>query len=508
MPPTPRMIPFAGDLVTPRTTYQDMFARKRGPPSMMRPTSALRRNNPHPREGFLDPKNLSKMDRDARMQERVKVAVKEYLDKLKEKENKPKVVKIPQAFEKDRKPIYKGEQVLQEATKVLAPNSERSFEPRVEAVRLPIQNNPRTTVAFRMVKKPPTPKSEQPHWIAWRTQTPSTPGKVKPVYQSPLAIKRARARTPTPPQMQHPSTSEEEEAPPRPRTAPGFRMPTPPPPKPQTPPASPAQSLPPRPKTPDIVEPETEVHEVTFADHDDYETGSVRPLSPVAPSLRDAACSPTRPISAMSTSSLAAREMLLDPKLRNWVTSANDYEKQVAYNLFKSLNGGKAASLSRSMSAMGYHGRGRSPVPPHERAVKSARPRAPAATHHGYEYETRPDRDGHDDEVVREWMSEIEKRLNERARTPQPEIIQRPKYSLPMQHQIRPGSRQRYRKPPRKEYIHENSFFTNSNPTFRSHFIIAPDWVSEGLTIRKLEAQAAQNRKKHPPPGCYATASA
>ncbi|XP_077988992.1 uncharacterized protein LOC144443398 isoform X2 [Glandiceps talaboti] len=457
-------------------------------------------------EGFLEPKNLSRMDRETRMQERVQLAVKDYLDKLqykehhtrlqdrvkgavkdyldkvKDKENRSKVAShIPHAFEENtRKPIYKGDHALQEKLKMMKP----------------APSNQRTQTTYKMVQKPPTPKQQREHWIVWRTQTPSTPGKVKPVYR-PL-VPRNRAKTPTPPQVHEPIP--EEVSPPRPMTAPGIRRPSPPPLPPDSPALSqPQQQIRPRSKTPADKPDDLEAH-VTY-DGEQFDSNSVKLEFPPAPEVREVACSPLRPDSRLSTSSVVAREMFLHPKMSKWVDVADDYEKEVVYNMFKTLNGGKSKAMARSLSANGHHGY--SPVPPPQRAVKSARL---AATDYGYEREAKPDRDGHDDMQVREWMSEIERRLNDRAKTPQPELVARPKYSLPVKHhhhQIRPGSRQRYKKPPVKEYVHENSFFSNANAGCRGHFIIAPDWVSEGLTIRKLEAQAVANKRRHPPPGCY-----
>nr|XP_006822842.1 PREDICTED: uncharacterized protein LOC100369839 isoform X2 [Saccoglossus kowalevskii] len=471
---------------------------------------------------FLEPKH--RVDKDVRLQERIQVAVKDYLDRLRERENP----KIPHAFDREQKPKYrvKDKKVLFSFVK---PSSGQCMKKAREAdrkqmqrekayalkevarvINAPEQRSANLTVPapppmkptsfdsrnvkYQVVKRPVTPVDQRDHWIAWRTKTPSTPGKVKPLYNPPLAkynkTRYKRSHTPSPPQP--PAISEEE--PPRPMTAPGIRVYTPqnrpiaPSPPPKTPVVE--SPIPPSPPAEDIYD------QSTVPVCDDAASVDV-------PSVRNVACSPMRPDTTMSVSSEAAREMMLHPRLKPWVNSANDYEKQVAYNLFKSLNGGKSASMARSISANGYQ----SPVPAYERMVKSARPQrgVPTSTQYGYDQsELHPHRAGMEDEVVREWMQEIEKKINERAKTPQPEFHARPLYQLPVHRQQRPCSRQRLKKPPAKEYTHENSFFANASPTGRGHFIIAPDWVSEGLTIRKLNAQALANRKRHPPPGCYA----
>lgn len=40
-----------------------------------------------------------------------------------------------------------------------------------------------------------------------------------------------------------------------------------------------------------------------------------------------------------------------------------------------------------------------------------------------------------------------------------------------------------------EEYRHENSHFMMTKPTYRRHFIIAPDWVSERTSHRRLQQQ-------------------
>lgn len=49
----------------------------------------------------------------------------------------------------------------------------------------------------------------------------------------------------------------------------------------------------------------------------------------------------------------------------------------------------------------------------------------------------------------------------------------------------RPTARHTYRQPTMQNYAHENSFFMQTKPKGKSHFIINPEWVSENKGYRK-----------------------
>ncbi|XP_041465796.1 uncharacterized protein LOC121416309 isoform X5 [Lytechinus variegatus] len=175
----------------------------------------------------------------------------------------------------------------------------------------------------------------------------------------------------------------------------------------------------------------------------------------------------------------------LAPRMKAWVEGATDFEKDVAYNMLQSLNGNqpvpRPAAPATSMMNQGRMGLANSRVPAatHVYVPPSPAPRQPV-----------PNRNGRDDTQVQAWMKQLREKLE--LQQPGLDIRQLPK-SLAASH---PQAPRKKRVTLPEEYRHENSHFMMTKPTYRRHFIIAPDWVSERTSHRRLQQQgwARKNR--------------
>ncbi|XP_041465830.1 uncharacterized protein LOC121416331 isoform X3 [Lytechinus variegatus] len=175
----------------------------------------------------------------------------------------------------------------------------------------------------------------------------------------------------------------------------------------------------------------------------------------------------------------------LAPRMKAWVEGATDFEKDVAYNMLQSLNGNqpvpRPAAPATSMMNQGRMGPANSRVPAatHVYVPPSPAPRQPV-----------PNRNGRDDTQVQAWMKQLREKLE--LQQPGLDIRQLPK-SLAASH---PQAPRKKRVTLPEEYRHENSHFMMTKPTYRRHFIIAPDWVSERTSHRRLQQQgwARKNR--------------
>ncbi|XP_022102987.1 uncharacterized protein LOC110985867 isoform X2 [Acanthaster planci] len=472
MPFLPPDKKFAGD-----THYRDEYSKRKnrvyqqaGP----RPTSAFRRNNPHPHPDFLMPKNLVQQDKEQMLRSRVTEAVHQYMDKmirtgrdpLKEMEQ-PKRSKAPAFSTYNRAPkvdLLKGfvkptvkmlEKVRKQDRKQMKRERGNSYKKASKSygdlpedvqeeqdeeeeivIRIPAKtHNPSKAIRYRVVRKPDAPVEQ------WVSHTGNVPGLT--------GVKRVHT-PPTPP----PDSAR------RPRTA-GF-----------------AQEKHLRSKSAPLLDKADDAAEQE-ENEEDWEdvAGENEAKRPVLVKLQ-------RPKTA---GPVLARKMLVHPRMKHWIEGATDYEKEVAFNLLKTLNGSEQPPLPDDLRTTNRPSQkqksikaNRIPQATHIYVPPSPAPRKPV-----------PEREGKMDATTREWMRQVEQKINERSETP----IER---NYAQKIELRPTVRRQPRPKSLGDYTHENSFFRFSVPSYRRSFVIAPDWVSETLTRRRaLKENPSANQLRY-----------
>ncbi|KAI8501319.1 hypothetical protein Bbelb_205900 [Branchiostoma belcheri] len=211
-----------------------------------------------------------------------------------------------------------------------------------------------------------------------------------------------------------------------------------------------------------------------------------------------------RPVSAMTTDGQVG-------KFKTWAQNADDYEKQIVYDMLKSLNGGKSAGPERSQpSSMRVHvaTRGSSPVrleksASQNRATRSAPARqrrklAPTGANNGpppaYRLngvDGRVDGNPREEKILKDYMEDLEEKaylsqIFKSSGGKKERQVESGKTKVTIA-RLPPNPPRWYRNQPKKslDYTCNVSFFQHVRPPHRSHFIIAPDWTSERLTVKK-----------------------
>ncbi|XP_071965312.1 uncharacterized protein [Antedon mediterranea] len=471
-----------------------------------------------PEEGndFLEPKHMKEKDAQARLEAqvqkavnhlqmdntRVREAVQEYLDKVKtEKKNIPP--KIPHATfnTMTTERPHGGRMTRSKTMAEMRPKSTQEImeadfrdgvQPRVERQQTSLaertyhddfefedhtEGRPFKScspgpssppIRTRVVKRPITPTFYREHWTTWRTETPPEPGMrdkpIKWVHRSsklPLSKPVKRVHTPPtpPPGHRHKAMATDiERRTPSPVTILRHMR---------------SKSCPPPQEKP-------QVYRVRYEEDDDVNTNNTDNQSVIA-----------RPTTA---GPIIAKSMIEHPRMKNWMTGATDYEKEVAYNLLHTINGGKGPEMAakvnnirpRSNSASN---RKRVPVPKAtllHRAPSSPNLRSPDVEAKGV-----------DSNSLKKWMKKVEKQLEEHncTQTMPQEKLYTKKVDIKLP---RTGAPQSAHHQPRimtpEAYSHENSHFFMTGSQSRGHFVIAPDWVSEGASHRRLLRQAKENQ--------------
>ncbi|XP_071845279.1 uncharacterized protein [Apostichopus japonicus] len=160
----------------------------------------------------------------------------------------------------------------------------------------------------------------------------------------------------------------------------------------------------------------------------------------------------TRPMTAADLSTYS-------PRMKSWVEGANEYEREVAFNLFNSLRTDKGGLRKGSMlpDATGVYVAG-----------------------------GKSNRNTREDQVVQQMMKLLGDDVDRQSNMPN--VYQKQSNSA------RPQYRQMRRAPSFDGYMHLGSQFQQTRAPFRKSFDIAPDWCSEGKTYRRLIRKAAQNK--------------
>ncbi|XP_035667469.1 uncharacterized protein LOC118410087 isoform X4 [Branchiostoma floridae] len=419
-------------LRTPKTSYSDDYKKPRPFKQIKaRPFSPGRRNNPHPRTGFLDTPNSARFATGtALLQERVRKAVRDYMRRasVESRPDNPQDMTNTDFFSVQPKEIQQRHPEV----------------PRVSIqARLP-QYKPREKWVV-VNKGPPTAPEDQPHWSTWNTKTPFHP--------------------PTAPQHH-------------------------------------VNSVPSRPKT----APPGEFRE----DEQEWTTYRTVKTPPHAMTGYTAYPQSHQPIPPPDNRPVSAMDGQVG-KFKTWAQNADDYEKQIVYDMLKSLNGGKSAGPERSQpSSMRVHvaTRGSSPVrleksASQNRATRSAPARqrrklAPTGANNGpppaYRLngiDGRVDGNPREEKILKDYMEDLEEKayLSEIFKSSsgkKDSQVQSGKSNVTIA-RLPPNPPRWYRNQPKKslDYTCNVSFFQHVRPPHRSHFIIAPDWTSERLTVRK-----------------------
>ncbi|XP_071845280.1 uncharacterized protein [Apostichopus japonicus] len=182
-------------------------------------------------------------------------------------------------------------------------------------------------------------------------------------------------------------------------------------------------------------------------------TGSPRPRSVTYEAQRVAQKK------AMRRPMTAADLSTYSPRMKSWVEGANEYEREVAFNLFNSLRTDKGGLRKGSMlpDATGVYVAG-----------------------------GKSNRNTREDQVVQQMMKLLGDDVDRQSNMPN--VYQKQSNSA------RPQYRQMRRAPSFDGYMHLGSQFQQTRAPFRKSFDIAPDWCSEGKTYRRLIRKAAQNK--------------
>ncbi|XP_033101250.1 uncharacterized protein LOC117104507 isoform X2 [Anneissia japonica] len=493
------------------THYRQCYqTKKSGKLVQMKPSDRLRRNNPHPRPDFLEPKHLKEEDAKARLEDqvqqavneqmdraRVKEAVNNYLEKLKE-EKRNVAPKIPHAtfHTMPTAPPHGTGMVRSKTVTEMRPTTQTMIESevrdnlqRMERERTslgesayytePVPNKSATrfktcspgpgspAIRTRVVKRPITPTYYREHWVNWRTETPPEAGirdkPIKWVHKPAEASRVKRVHTPpTPPPGHRDKAMAADTDRRQPRVSSAMLR------------HSRSKSCPPPRESPQI-------YRVHYHDDDDSVYGenyySSRCESP-----------PARPKTA---GAFIANNMIEHPRIKTWMTGATDYEKEVAYNLLHTLHGGKGPDMAAKVN---NNIRPRSNSASNTRRVTLPKDtslhRAPSSPN----LKSPPlDTTGVDTKSLKTWMKKIEKQIEGRA--PPTERLQ---YSTKVDLKATQPPRHQPRIMTPEAYHNENSHFFVTGGRARGHFVIAPDWVSEGASHRRLlrQAKEAQLRRQ------------
>ncbi|XP_066271479.1 serine/arginine repetitive matrix protein 2-like isoform X1 [Branchiostoma lanceolatum] len=464
MPPQQTQVP--AHLRTPKTSYSDDFKKPRPMKQpKARPFSPGRRNNPHPRSGFLDTPNSARFATGtALLQERVRKAVRDYMHRAsaEPRDDNPSDMTDTEFFSVQPKEIQQrlpntGDHVVKKfvrpSLQYLKQQQQQQYQqpqdpevPRVAAqARLP-QYKPREKWVV-VNKGPPTAPEDQPHWSTWNTRTPFHP---------PTAPQRHVNSVPSRPKTAPPGDFREEE-----QEWTTYRTV-------KTPP-----------------------HAMTGY------TAYPQSHQPIPPP-------DNRPVSAMTTGGQVG-------KFKSWAQNADDYEKQIVYDMLKSLNGGKSAGPERSQpSSMRVHvaTRGTSPVrleksASQNRATRSAPARqrrklAPTGANNGpppaYRLDGidgRVDGNPREEQILKDYMEDLEEKeylseIFKSSGSKGERQVEKGRSNVTIA-RLPANPPRWYRNQPKKslDYTCNVSFFQHVRPPHRSHFIIAPDWTSERLTVKK-----------------------
>ncbi|XP_011671500.2 uncharacterized protein LOC592490 isoform X2 [Strongylocentrotus purpuratus] len=417
------------------TQYYDDYhkAKKKFVQPGMRPTSAHRSNNPHPQSDFLEPKNIKQKDAQMALQHRVQRAVQDYVLKS---IGEGKLGNIKKIMEHREYPQLT--QSLPAGPDHGPGISIHPNQPKHVDLNGFIASSLNILEDSQRVDKKELKRERGNHYkAAAKTygQIPATPPPRPPSVKLQTLSRKPLLNLSTQSMTLGTKTK---------RT--------------HTPPTPPLQAR--RPKS------------VAYEAQAAALAGSGASTPMQRPVLYRSKTAPGQhPAPKATTDSLA-------PKMKAWVEGATDFEKDVAYNMLQSLNG--AQPVPRPAAP------GNAMMNP--RRSMPANSRVPAATHvynppSPAPRQAVPNRNGRDDTHVQAWMRQLREKLE--LQQPGLDVRQLPK-SMAASH---PQAPRKKRVTIAEEYRHENSHFMMTKPTYRRHFIIAPDWVSERTSHRRLQQQ-------------------
>ncbi|XP_072167412.1 uncharacterized protein [Diadema setosum] len=441
------------------THYYDAFSKSkrlmRHNANGMRPTSPHRRNNPHPQSDFLEPKNLKFQDAQVALQHRVQRAVQDYVLKSLGEGNYINMKRIMEHREYPQLTQSLPANTTRDPPGVsVHPNRERGV-PVDNFISSSLQLLERTQQSDRKEGK----RERGNHYKAAAKTYGEVPGK-KP--SSPTVRYPSPVRKPLVDLSMDASNK-------------AKRTHTPP-----TPPADARRS-------------KSVAYQDQLAGIDAARPSLRSRTAPVRDCWGDDEFRKDGGIEREMVTQLAKPNISsehLGTRMKSWIEGANDFEKDVAYNMLQTLHGGpkKAPPFSKAKPASAdltnmqlLKVGGKAPAATHIYVPPSPAPRQPV-----------PNRDGKNDAEVKGWMKNLQEKLALR----QPGAEETQLYQLKTV-EGRP-------QPPRRkrptmiseEYRHENSHFMMTQPAYRRHFIIAPDWVSERQSHRRLANQSWARKNK------------
>ncbi|KAJ8029953.1 hypothetical protein HOLleu_29491 [Holothuria leucospilota] len=413
--------------------YDDFGKRKRylqkGMPA--RPSSSFRRNNPHPKADFLLPKTLKEDGDDSQIQVRVEQASRRYLDSLGYRQTDPPAKVLHKVLLASQKippslPVQKAtlsepamtnpshadatSQFIQESLKLLEDSRKGD---RGQMKRERGNSYKETAKDYAVSSQPQRPSKPKPSSSSQRRSSKLINSSGTDLVQS---IKRSHPTTP-------PGSAT---ASPRPRSVSYEAQRS-------------AQK-----KGSQISEtPSKDDGKITEQLED-----STNDKNTAKVGIQE-----SRPQTVANYSDYS-------PRLQQWIQGANEYEKEVALNLFNSLRSSnvKLRKTSMSPSATGIY-------LPGGIAGRNTR----------------------EDQVVQQMMKTLQDDVDRQKSMPN--LYESSKYI-----EGRPTFRQIRRAPSFDGYMHVGSQFRPTRPPFRKCFDIAPDWCSEGKTYRRLVKRASQRQ--------------
>ncbi|XP_071795114.1 uncharacterized protein [Asterias amurensis] len=412
------------------------------------PICGHRSNNPHPRSDFLMPKNLVEQDREQILRNKVQNAVHTYMDKMirsgrdpmkqrsitpnNDRYNrapkvdllegfvKPTLVKLDKVRKEDHKQLKRERgNSYKEAAKTYHEVPEQEDDQEI-IVRIPAKlQNSSKSIRFRVVHKPDAPPGQ---WVANTGNVPGLAG---------------LKRTHTPP----------------------------------TPPVGAARKhvLHRRSKSAPLLDKADSEDDSNADDWEDVEGSSEADIRGMVKLQRPKTAGP-----------VLTQKMMVHPRMKSWMEGATDYEKEVAFHMLKTLNGGEKPQTPEELRPTSR------PSPKQQNGHKANR--IPSATHFYVPPSPAPkkpipEREGKMDATAKEWMRQVEQKI-ERSEAPLPR-------NYTQKIELRPPVRRQPISKSLGDYTHENSFFRWSQPSYRRSFVIAPDWVSETLTRRRAQKENA-----------------
>ncbi|XP_072038144.1 uncharacterized protein [Amphiura filiformis] len=487
------------------------------------PVSPYRANRPHPRQDFLLPTNIVKMDEQQKFQSHVQSAVKDYLGKLyqnghytspqlseivrktlgegalRQSAIQPPDVNTPTMGESEMmenyvnptedalEKIIKDDQALlkreqgnsdKQAGKVYHDIADQ--KEHLEILRSDSREhyNP----LYQRISRTPQLGSDnhKAHWLHWPRAHPPTPGK-RGLHENLTAPCQVKYTQPKSALM----ASVRKSYPTAATSGSAKRVHTPP--------------------TP----PDRSSRRVKSAIYSAEVHNNMRRAQSLPPTPRSKSASPPllekRPKTAGPQ---LAKSMAMHPRMQAWIESATSYEKEVALSMLSTLSGrkptdeefqkleaklnctptkpkaGQAASKTRKTWAAPVN---KPTIPPTTHTFNAYIPPSPAPV------KAVPNRHGKGDHTTKEWMKKIEDTINDRV-TPQEfdrtTIQVLPRGSRPLaRHQPRPKILDDYR--------HDNSFFNFTKKSATGQFTIAPDWVSERLKQRRRPPKASKEQLRY-----------